>query len=164
VAGYASTGPTQTFFFAELRCESGQVFRAILDLPLVFERKQPMLDSMDPLPCYRRLSSSAPEGDLKSALVKAGPGDADAQFGLSSRYHRASMERLETDSAESRIEAYKWFHLASARGYKGSDAAGERLALGITREQVADGNRRTTAFVARKPATLLHDSSRTTTE
>lgn len=197
-----------------------------------------MLDSMDQLPWYRRIFSSAPEADLKTALAKAGFGDADAQFGLGlkystgtgegiaqdfaqaaewyrkaadqnhalaqfnlslmfasgqgvlqndttalmwtrkaaeggdagaqfrlgSRYHRASMDRLQMGSAESRIEAYKWFHLASVQGYKGSDAAGERVALGMTREEVADGNQRTAAFVVRNPATPQDDSSRTTTE
>jgi TPR repeat protein len=197
-----------------------------------------MLDSMDPLPWYRRLFSSAPEPDLKTTLAKAGQGDADAQFGLGlkystatgegiaqdfvqaaqwyhkaadqnhalaqfnlsvmfasgqgvpqndttalmwtrkaaeggdagaqfrlgSRYHRTSMDRLQMDSAECRIEAYKWFHLASAQGYKGSAAACERVALCMTREEVADGNQRTAAFVARRPATTLNDTSRTTTE
>jgi len=155
-----------------------------------------MLDSMDPLPWYRRLFSSAPEPDLKTTLAKAGQGDADAsvmfasgqgvpqndttalmwtrkaaeggdagaQFRLGSRYHRTSMDRLQMDSAECRIEAYKWFHLASAQGYKGSAAACERVALGMTREEVADGNQRMAAFVARRPATTLNDPSRTTTE
>jgi TPR repeat protein len=91
-------------------------------------------------------------------------GDAGAQFRLGTRYHRASMDRLQIDSAESRIEAYKWFHLASAQGYKGSDAAGERVALGMTREEVADGNQRTAAFEVRKLASPNNDSSRTTTE
>jgi TPR repeat protein len=91
-------------------------------------------------------------------------GDAGAQFRLGSRYHRASMDRLQMDCAESRIEAYKWFHLASAQGYKGSDAAGERVALGMTREEVADGNQRTAAFVIRTAATPEDDSSRTAIE
>ena len=209
-----------------------------MELLLVFERKQPMLDSMDQLPWYRRIFSSAPESGLKSALAKAGLGDADARFGLGlkystgsgegiaqdlaqaaewyrkaaeqdhalaqfnlslmfasgegvlqsdtialmwtrkaaeggdagaqfrlgSRYHRASMDRHQMDCAESRIEAFKWFHLASAQGYKGSDAAGERVALGMTREEVADGNQRTAAFEVRKPGNPKSDSSRTTTE
>jgi hypothetical protein len=207
-------------------------------LLLVFNRKQPMLDSMDPLPWYRRLFSPAPESDLKTALAKAGTGDADAQFGLGlkysagteagmardlaqaaewyekaanqdhalaqfnlslmfasgqgvpqndttalmwtrkaaeggdagaqfnlgTRYHRASMDCLQKDSAESRIEAYKWFHLASAQGYKGSDAACERVTLGMTREEVADGNQRTAAFAVRKASQSRNDSFRTTTE
>jgi TPR repeat protein len=91
-------------------------------------------------------------------------GDAGAQFSLGAKYHRASMDRLQMDCAESRIEAYKWFHLASAQGYKDSDAAGERVALGMTREEVADGNQRTAAFVVTPPSTPQADPSRTTTE
>jgi TPR repeat protein len=91
-------------------------------------------------------------------------GDAGAQFSLGTKYHRASMDRLQMDSAESRVEAYKWFHLAAAQGYQGSDAACERVALGMTREEVADGKLRTAAFVARKPAEPPNDSFRTTTE
>jgi TPR repeat protein len=91
-------------------------------------------------------------------------GDAGAQFNLGTRYHRASVDRLQMDSAESRVEAYKWFHLAAAQGYKGSDAACERVALGMTREEVADGQLRTAAFVARKSAEPKNDSCRTTTE
>ncbi len=91
-------------------------------------------------------------------------GDAGAQFNLGARYHRASMDRCQMDSAESRIEAYKWFNLASAQGYKGSDAACERVALGMTREEVVDGNQRTAAFVIRKSVKSQNDSSRTTTE
>jgi len=91
-------------------------------------------------------------------------GDPGAQFRLGSRYHRASMDRLQLDTAESRIEAYKWFHLASAQGYKGSDAAGERVALGMTREEVADGNQRTAEFVVRSSAIPEDDSSRSPIE
>jgi TPR repeat protein len=91
-------------------------------------------------------------------------GDAGAQFNLGTRYHRASMDRLQMDSAESRIEAYKWFHLASAQGYKGSDAACERVALGMTREEVADGNQRTAAFVVRISGKSRNGSFHTTTE
>ena len=81
-------------------------------------------------------------------------GDAGAQFNLGSRYHRHSMDRAQMDCAESRVEAYKWFHLAAAQGYKGSAAACERVALGMTREEVEDGNERVAAFVVRKPRGL----------
>jgi len=204
----------------------------------VFNREQPMLDTMDRLPWYRRLFVPASGSDLKTTLATADGGDADAQFrlglkysagtdegmdqdlvqaaewyrkaanqdhalaqfnlslmfasgqgvtrndttalmwtrkaaeggdagaqfNLGTRYHRASIDRLQMDSAESRIEAYKWFHLASAQGYKGSDAACERVALVMTREEVVDGNQRTAAFVVRKTVNLRNDSSCATTE
>ena len=108
-----------------------------------------------------------PQSDA-SALVwirkAAEGGDAGAQFRLGTRYHRASMDRLQMDSAESRVEAYKWFHLAAAQGYKGSDAACERVTLGMSREEVADGNQRMAAFVVRKPVNAPNDSTHTITE
>jgi len=76
-------------------------------------------------------------------------GDAGAQYHLGMRHHRASLAGLPADSIESRLEAYKWLHLAAAQGYKGSGAACEFVALGMTREEVADGAHRTAAFVAR---------------
>jgi TPR repeat protein len=75
-------------------------------------------------------------------------GDAGAQYHLGMRHHRASLGNLPGDAIESRLEAYKWIHLAAAQGYKGSDAACEFVALGMTRQEVADGRHRTAAFVA----------------
>jgi TPR repeat protein len=68
------------------------------------------------------------------------------------------MERDQMDCVESRIEAYKWFHLAAAQGYKGSAAACERVTLGMTREEVTDGNQRAAAFEVRKSACQPVDS------
>jgi len=86
-------------------------------------------------------------------------GDAGAQYNLGSRYHRQSMERNQMDSVELRIEAYKWFHLAAAQGYKDSVAAGESVTLSMTREEVRDGNQRVAAFVVRKATKPLAPSS-----
>ena len=79
-------------------------------------------------------------------------GDAGAQFDLGSRYHRKSVDRAGMDCDESRVEAYKWLHLAAAQGYRGSAAACERLTLGMTLEEVTDGNQRAAAFAIREPA------------
>jgi len=78
-------------------------------------------------------------------------GDAGAQYHLGMRHHRASMDGQPNDALESRLEAYKWMHLAAAQGYKGSDAACEFVALGMTRQEVTDGRLRTAAFVAGNP-------------
>lgn len=86
-------------------------------------------------------------------------GAAGAQYRLGSRYHRNSMDRLQMDEVESRIEAYKWFHLAAAQGYEGAVAACERVTLRMSREEVADGNQRVAAFAVRKPAPSLAASS-----
>ncbi|MCX6906204.1 MAG: tetratricopeptide repeat protein [Verrucomicrobia bacterium] len=74
-------------------------------------------------------------------------GDAGAQFNLGLSLHRASVARLQPDPLESKIEAYKWFHLAANQGYQGSIAAFETLTLSLTREQVTDGNQRVAAFL-----------------
>lgn len=76
-------------------------------------------------------------------------GDAGAQFNLGSRYHRSSVGTDSMDHAESRIEAYKWYHLAAGQGYDGSALQCERIALGMTREEVSDGNQRVAAFLIR---------------
>jgi len=78
-------------------------------------------------------------------------GDAGAQFNLGMRYHRASVCGLQLDALESKVEARKWLQLAAEQGYKGSAEACERLTLGMNREEVAEGNRRATTFVAGKP-------------
>jgi TPR repeat protein len=80
-------------------------------------------------------------------------GDAGAQFNLGKSCHRASFGGALEGAPESRIEAYKWYRLAAAQGYKGSDAAGTTLVLSMTREDVADANRRVAEFaVEPKPA------------
>ena len=88
-------------------------------------------------------------------------GDPGAQFSLGVRFHRSSVHHLQMDSAESRIEAYKWFHLAAGQGYKGSEAARERVILAMSREEVTDGNQRAAVFAIRKPLHSQDDSSST---
>lgn len=75
-------------------------------------------------------------------------GDAGAQYHLGMRLHRAGSRGVPDEKLESRLEAYKWLHLAAAQGYKGSDAAFEFVTLGMTREEVIDGNHRAAGFVA----------------
>ena len=108
-----------------------------------------------------------PQND-ETALVwtrkAAEGGDADAQLSLGTRCHRDSMDSLQVDRSESRIEAFKWFQLAAAQGYKGSAAACERLTLGMTRAEVSDGSQRAAAFVVRNPVNPQEDSCRTIAE
>lgn len=77
-------------------------------------------------------------------------GDAGAQFNLGVRYHCASAGGPPLDALQPKIEAYKWLQLAAAQGYKGSVAAWERVALSMTREEVAAGNQGAVAFATRK--------------
>jgi TPR repeat protein len=78
-------------------------------------------------------------------------GDAGAQFNLGDSCQRASLERMPVNASESRIEAYKWYCLAAAQGYKESRTAYITMTLSMTREDVAAGNRRVAAFEIRKP-------------
>jgi TPR repeat protein len=91
----------------------------------------------------------ANEGEAVRWIRRAAEqGDAAAQFNLGNRYHRASVSGLEMDAAESRIEAYKWFQLAAAQGYKDSLLTCEPITLRMTHDDVVEGNGRVAAFVA----------------
>ncbi|HEU0011234.1 MAG TPA: tetratricopeptide repeat protein [Verrucomicrobiae bacterium] len=83
-------------------------------------------------------------------------GDSGAQQMLGMRCHRSSMAPLARDASESRIEAFKWFHLSAVQGHKGSEAACERVTLGMTSEEVAEGNQRAATFVARNGGNQRH--------
>jgi len=90
-----------------------------------------------------------PQDDTKAVtwIQKAAQqGVAEAQFNLGMRHYRVMITARLQDVPESKIEAYKWLHLAAAQGFEGSEAAGDRVALVMTREEVADGNRRVAAF------------------
>ena len=78
-------------------------------------------------------------------------GDAGAQFHLGHNCHRASFSQAAKDASESRIEAYKWYRLAAAQGYEGSEMAHVTLTLNMTRADVVAGNQRIAAFEVGKP-------------
>lgn len=80
-------------------------------------------------------------------------GDAGAQFGLGNHYERASLTGLAGEAAEARVEAYKWYRRAASQGYGQSHLACETLSLGMTREQMDEGDRRA-ASSETTPATL----------
>ena len=74
-------------------------------------------------------------------------GDPAAQHTLGMRHQRASFGELAGQARESKIEAFKWFHLAAGQGYHGSLGACAAVALTLTREEVAAANDRASAFV-----------------
>ena len=78
-------------------------------------------------------------------------GDAGGQFHMGRQCERASLNGLPVDAPEARIEAYKWYQLAAAQGYKGSDGAHATLTFKMTREDVAEATERVARFVAAKP-------------
>jgi TPR repeat protein len=75
-------------------------------------------------------------------------GDAGAQYELGIRHQRDSLGEQAEQAQESRVEAYKWLHLAATQGYKGSQTAFECVSLRMTHEEVADGNLRVAKFSA----------------
>ena len=81
-------------------------------------------------------------------LRAAEQGDAGAQFHLGGRFHRSSLGLPVSESVEARIEAFKWFQLATAQGYPNAEASCELVNLRMSRADVDEGNRRVYSFVA----------------
>ena len=78
-------------------------------------------------------------------------GDAGAQFSMGNSCHQASFRQVPSDASESRIEAYKWYRLAAAQAYQGSEMAYASLTLNMTRADIAAGKRRVNAFKKGRP-------------
>jgi len=74
-------------------------------------------------------------------------GDAGGQYHMGRNCQRASMDGLPADAPEARIEAYKWFQLSAAQGYKDSEGAFAPLTFKMTRAEVADATHRVSEFV-----------------
>jgi TPR repeat protein len=85
---------------------------------------------------------------LRWIRMAAGQGDAGAQHHLGMSHRRASFEGLPKDALESNIEAYKWFRLAAAQGYRASDGARDDIAINLTLAQVVEGNHRADTCVS----------------
>ena len=85
-------------------------------------------------------------------------GHIDAQFELGVRHRRASFEGTAQHTADSNVEAYRWFRLAAAQGHSSSAAELENLTLRMTREQIVEGDRRADCF-ALHPPDLVRDST-----
>ncbi len=75
-------------------------------------------------------------------------GDAGAQFNMGDGCYRESMNPTVNNAAESRIEAYKWDRLAADQGYGASQNSCDTVTLRMTREEVAEGIQRASAFAA----------------
>ena len=82
-------------------------------------------------------------------------GDAGGQHEFGMICYRASLDPIRADRQESRLEAYKWLHLAAAQGYRDSTAIWELVTMSMTRAEITEGNRRASAFVARPSRTSL---------
>src|SRR6267378_5078094 len=77
----------------------------------------------------------------------ADQGDAGAQFQMGKRCQRDGFDVSKENAGEAKIEAFKWFNLAAAQGYKDSEIYRERISLVLTREEFAEGQRRSTLFL-----------------
>ena len=77
-------------------------------------------------------------------------GDPGAQYNLGMQCQRASNRGLPLEASEAKIQAYTWYHLAAAQGYKNSAAAYETLSLTMTSQEVAEASRRAATFVTGK--------------
>jgi TPR repeat protein len=75
-------------------------------------------------------------------------GDAGAQYSLGVTHHRAVLAGRSVNFSQSRIDAYKWFSLAAAQGYKGGETACDLVNLDMTQADVVEGRRRIAAFNA----------------
>jgi uncharacterized protein len=82
-------------------------------------------------------------------LTKAASlGNADAQYRLGVQQHLASRAGRPGPAVEGRIEALKWVRLSASQGCHGAVGACEFVALGMTREEVAESERRAAAFLS----------------
>ena len=82
-------------------------------------------------------------------------GDAGGQYKMGRSCHRISMDGSPAAAPEARIEAYKWYQLAAAQGYKNADGAYATLTFKMTRADVAEAILRVAGFsTAQKPKPL----------
>jgi TPR repeat protein len=95
-----------------------------------------------------------PDKALMWIQKAAQQGDAGAQYHLGMKHRRASFDGPPKDKLESNLEAYKWFRLAAAQGYRASAAAREDIAIEFTRAQVDEGNDRADACIPARPTPL----------
>lgn len=78
-------------------------------------------------------------------------GDAEAQFNLGMRLYRAVIQARLQAIPESRIAAYQWLQLAAAQGQPEAETFCHRVLLAMTRDEVAEGNRRLAALAEELP-------------
>jgi TPR repeat protein len=91
-------------------------------------------------------SARARSRALADLQAKAAQGDAEAQYDLGAHHYRASLDKRHLEPAESKIEAYKWFHLAAAQGYRDAHTLSNLVQLTMGRSEYEEGKRRAAAF------------------
>ncbi len=91
--------------------------------------------------------------DAQSAIWfgrAANLGDAGGQYNMGRTCQRASLDGLPAEASGARIEAYKWFQLAAAQGYKNSEGAFATVTFKMTCDDVAEAIQRVARFSAAK--------------
>jgi TPR repeat protein len=73
-------------------------------------------------------------------------GDSLAQYNLARRYEVGKGVPVD------RVEAYKWHKLAARQGIEDAAEALDNLKGQMTREEISEGERRSSKFIAGKPA------------
>jgi hypothetical protein len=73
-------------------------------------------------------------------------GHPGAQYHAGVRQYRVSKSSRLPEASKCRIEALTWLLLAVAQSYKGAASAREFVALGMTRDEVNEAERRAVAF------------------
>ncbi len=148
----ADAGDAQAQFMMGLRLSSGA--GALLDLVRAAEWYRKAADQNHPVAQFNlgimlaegqgmKRDDAAAIGWIRRAAIA---GDAGAQYNLGLRCHRDSISHEPTGAIESRIEAYKWFQLAAAQGYKDSATSRARVTSNMTHADVAEANLRATQF------------------
>lgn len=83
-------------------------------------------------------------------------GHADAQYEVGVRCRRATFGKPRSNAAEARIEAYTWLWLAAQQGSREAVAAWEQMALDLSGDEVAEGNRRAREFASSNGGSGVH--------
>ena len=103
-------------------------------------------------PFHGKLAAGVQQLNLAAVQARADEGDADAQYTLGVFHHRLSLDPSRGGKVESLIQAYLWLHRAAVQGHKDSLAAWERVTMSMTRPDIAEANRRASAFAPRPAA------------
>ena len=82
--------------------------------------------------------------DIAETRRQAEQGDADAQFNLGYMYAKGE------GVPESKVDAYFWWNLAAAQGIAGAKNNKEIIEKTMTREQIAEAQRRSAAWKPKK--------------
>ena len=81
---------------------------------------------------------------LKWYRLAADQGDELAQYNLGMRHYRGIGVKRDS------VEAYQWLSLAAAKGMRDAIQDLSELKRGMTRDQIAEGQRRADALVPKK--------------